>query len=559
MSEITFKPESLSIEEIFGNADAFYQMPEYQRPYSWDKERVEQLWADISEAYKNHQEDNEMDANYFLGSLVVVKDKNGAYDVVDGQQRITTLMILFCVLRDLNLSELESYMPTIADSISSSKKSKERLKLTTQLNNQALFETTVLKGIDFEYLRKTSIENLENNRFLQTAKYFDNLIKKSQDESNEFYIADFLEFIKYLFEKTTLIRIVCNDENFAIKLFSVLNDRGLDLTSADIIKAHLLQKLDETARTQFNEVWKRIETLCKQMGESLQGVFNLYLYYIAESNPKKNLHDELKDRLKNSDPQVVILEIENFAKFLSEINLDYQDKDISKLKYLPHSVYWKSILLTAKIKNYPYYKELKSILVKYYYQSWIADGTSNRIKQTSFNIIKLVKNNKPIDEIKKSILENLKEYPNYLLSLERNNIYSFKWHKALLLAIEYEQKDAYQFVEITKDLHTEHILPQEWQAEGLNWSQFFDKETAQLYLNSLGNLTLLSGNKNIRASNKDYLDKKSIYIGKGLDGKTSFEITQAIFETQPDKWDKDSIIARQKWLVEEIKKIFEIN
>lgn len=559
MSEITFKPESLSIEEIFGNADAFYQMPEYQRPYSWDKERVEQLWADISEAYKNHQEDKEMDANYFLGSLVVVKDKNGAYDVVDGQQRITTLMILFCVLRDLNLSELESYMPTITDSISSSKKSKERLKLTTQLNNQALFETTVLKGIDFEYLRKTSIENLENNRFLQTAKYFDNLIKKSQDESNELYITDFLEFIKYLFEKTTLIRIVCNDENFAIKLFSVLNDRGLDLTSADIIKAHLLQKLDETARTQFNEVWKRIETLCKQMGESLQGVFNLYLYYIAESNPKKNLHDELKDRLKNSDPQVAILEIENFAKFLSEINLDYQDKDISKLKYLPHSVYWKSILLTAKIKNYPYYKDLKSLLVKYYYQSWIADGTSNRIKQTSFNIIKLVKSNKPIDEIKKLMLENLKEYPNYLLSLERNNIYSFKWHKALLLAVEYEQRDVYQFVEITKDLHTEHILPQEWQAEGLNWSQFFNQETAQLYLNSLGNLTLLSGNKNIRASNKDYLDKKSIYIGKGLDGKTSFEITQAIFETQPDKWDKDSIIARQKWLVEEIKKIFEIN
>lgn len=570
MSEITFKPESLSIEEIFGNADAFYQMPEYQRPYSWDKERVEQLWADISEAYKNHQENNEMDANYFLGSLVVVKDKNGAYDVVDGQQRITTLMILFCVLRDLNLSELESYMPTIADSISSSKKSKERLKLTTQLNNQALFETTVLKGIDFEYLRKTSIENLENNRFLQTAKYFDNLITKSQDESNEFYIADFLEFIKYLFEKTTLIRIVCNNENFAIKLFSVLNDRGLDLTSADIIKAHLLQKLDETARTQFNEVWKRIETLCKQMGESLQGVFNLYLYYIAESNPKKNLHDELKDRLKNSDPQVVILEIENFAKFLSEINLDYQDKDISKLKYLPHSVYWKSILLTAKIKKYPYYKDLKSLLVKYYYQSWIADGTSNRIKQTSFNIIKLVKSNKPIDEIKKLMLENLKEYPNYLLSLERNNIYSFKWHKALLLAVEYEQRDAYQFVEITKDLHTEHILPQEWQAEGLNWSQFFDKETAQLYLNSLGNLTLLSGNKNIRASNKDYLDKKSIYIGKGLDGKTSFEITQAIFETRPDKWgkdsitdpnkwDKDSIIARQRWLVEEIERIFKIN
>lgn len=555
MSDIIFNPESLSIEEIFSNADSFYQMPEYQRPYSWDKERVEQLWADIFEAYKNHQEDNTMDANYFLGSLVVVKNKNGAYDVVDGQQRITTLTILFCVLRDLNLPEIQSYIPTILDSISSTKKSKERLKLTTQLNNQALFETTVLKGITFEKIS----ENLKENRFLQTANYFKNLIEKSKKENSEFYIHDFLGFIQYLFEKTTLIRIVCNDENFAIKLFSVLNDRGLDLTSADIIKAHLLQKLDENQRTQFNEVWKRIETLCKQMGESLQGILNLYLYYLAESNPKKNLHDELKERLKNNDPQQVILEIEDFAKFLSELNLDYQDKDISKLKYLPHSVYWKSILLTAKIKKYPYYDELKALLVKYYYQSWIADGTSNRIKQTSFNIIKEVKNNQNIENIKQSILNNLKEYPNYLSSLERNNIYSFKWHKALLLAVEYEQRDDYPFVEITKDLHTEHILPKEWQAESLNWSQFFDKNTADGLLNSLGNLTLLSGNKNIRASNKDYLNKKSIYIGKGEDGKTSFEITQSIFEHYPDKWTAENILARKEWLITQIKKIFEIN
>ena len=94
-----FKPESLTIEAIFSNADSFYQMPIYQRPYSWDKDRVEQLWADIFEAYENHKENPSQDNNYFLGSLVVVKNKNGAYDVVDGQQRITTLTILFCVLR----------------------------------------------------------------------------------------------------------------------------------------------------------------------------------------------------------------------------------------------------------------------------------------------------------------------------------------------------------------------------------------------------------------------------------------------------------------------------
>ena len=144
--ENIFKPENMSIKEVFGNTDSFYQMPEYQRPYSWDKERVEQLWFDIVEAYNNHQEDSESDANYFLGSVVLVKKDRG-YDVVDGQQRMTTLTILFCVLRDLcnGLSSEKYIKHSIKDLIND----KQRLKLTTQSNNQALFETTIINGINF--------------------------------------------------------------------------------------------------------------------------------------------------------------------------------------------------------------------------------------------------------------------------------------------------------------------------------------------------------------------------------------------------------------------------
>ena len=87
-----FKPENKSIKQIFGDTDAFYQMPIYQRPYSWDKERVEQLWYDILEAFKNNSEDDNLDPNYFLGSVVVVK-KPTYFEVVDGQQRLTTITI----------------------------------------------------------------------------------------------------------------------------------------------------------------------------------------------------------------------------------------------------------------------------------------------------------------------------------------------------------------------------------------------------------------------------------------------------------------------------------
>lgn len=554
MSLDVFKPENLSIEQVFGNADSFYQMPEYQRPYSWDKERVEQLWFDLVEAYKNYVEDPAVDSNYFLGSLVVVKNGQG-YDVIDGQQRMTTLTILFCVLRDLDKLNLpDTRMNKVKHSIKDLLGGKERLKLTTQLNNQALFETSVINKIDFQ----ASKAKIEENRFLQTAFYFKNLIEESQNSKSYYYIDDLSGFIKYIFEQTTLIRVVCYDESFAIKLFTVLNDRGLDLASSDIIKAYLLQKLSEDKRSSFVEVWKRVETICKQAGESLQMVLSLYLYYLKSGNPKKNLHEELKLELKSKEPIETILFIEEFAKNLSEINYDYQDKDISKLRYLPQSIYWKTILLAAKQVNYPFYHELKNLLVRYYYQSWIADGTSNRIKQTSFNILRMVKEGRSILDVKKEIMGNLNIYENYLLSLDRNNIYSFKWHKPLLLAVEYYQQDNYQFIEINKDLHTEHILPKEWKNNDLNWKDFFSDDDARKYLNSLGNLTLLSGPKNIRASNRDYLNKKEIYNGKGLDGKSSFEITKKIMEDSPNEWNVAEIVKRKNWLINQVKEILDI-
>ncbi|WP_304335454.1 HNH endonuclease family protein, partial [Conchiformibius steedae] len=116
----------------------------------------------------------------------------------------------------------------------------------------------------------------------------------------------------------------------------------------------------------------------------------------------------------------------------------------------------------------------------------------------------------------------------------------------------------YPYIEIKQDLHTEHILPKEWTAKGMNWKKDFSPKVAEALLNSLGNLTLLSGNKNILASNRNYRDKCEIYAGKGLDGKTSFEITKRVFEETPEQWTPETIENRKEWLVEQVKAIFDI-
>jgi hypothetical protein len=340
----------------------------------------------------------------------------------------------------------------------------------------------------------------------------------------------------------------------------VLNDRGLDLSPADIIKAYLLQNLSEDRRNNFIEVWKQLENVVEFSDESLHGIFNLYLYFEKTENPRKSLQDELKQQFSGRDPQSIILDVKRFAENYNEILSNYQDKDISMLKYLNHTIYWKAILTTAKQVDYPYYEQVKSLIVKYFYQSWIAGGTTNRIKQTAFNILRKVKNKKNTDEIKELVLNNLNKYDSYLDFLTNEYIYTSKWLKPLLLAIEYHEHDQKDFIPITRDLQLEHILPQEWYREDLNWKEFFTEEQANKYLNSLGNLTLLSGLKNVQASNRNFEDKHEIYKGnngKGFDGKTGFEITKRIIDDYK-VWNVESIQSRYEWLVGRIKDILTI-
>ena len=244
--EEPFKPLSLSILELFGNADSLYKIPQYQRPYKWEDEQVDQLWDDVYEAFQNEE------ANYFLGSIITAKprdDEKSAYvDVVDGQQRLTTLMIMFCVVRDLcpdinarNIDEnpFAVDIDTIHASIALHGKT-NRLKLYTHRQHQSDFEELILKGNILEvkkpYKYQIRSDEEPKYKFINTACIFREKLKELGEDGSE-------EFINYLFNQVKIIRIDCKNRDFAIKLFQVLNARGMDLTAADLIKSFLLEKL----------------------------------------------------------------------------------------------------------------------------------------------------------------------------------------------------------------------------------------------------------------------------------------------------------------------------
>jgi len=543
-----FQPEAKTIMKIFGDADSYYQIPDYQRPYRWNDEQIEELWDDIYSAMQSNDE------SYFLGPMILIRTKNGYFEVVDGQQRITTLTILFCVLRDLHFKKDNRILNAIRSLVDQ----KYRLRLITQSHYQNQFEQEILNGITFPQ-NKFSKKQREENKFINAALIFRDKLKAIEDKDEQI-----VELVDYLLNKVIMITITCSKQSFAIKLFQVLNTRGLDLTNTDLIKSYLYGGLDTKIKEQqFNSTWREMETISNQIEEDLEDLFTYYEYYLLARNPKHSLYDELTNTnwFKEKDPNKAIYHVKTFIDNFSKIS-QLESKLIFSFWYLPNQVFWKSILTTAKMRDFDDFEGLCKELRKFYYCYWIAGYTTSKIKQLSFNLIGWIKEEKRLDEIKKEIDGKMTEDNVFKWMKEnlQNDAYGNSWLKPLLALIEYEQTDnsKLSFIGLDRKLHADHILPEKW-FKNEEWKEMWTEEQAEKWLHKIGNLTLLSGKKNI-AQHNDPPSKKAEIYEKGHGGTTAFEISKRIIKIlETGTWTEDDVKDRQKWIIGQVEKILGLN
>lgn len=569
--EDIFKPESLSIKKLFGSPDSLFEVPMYQRPYSWESEEVEQLWNDLYEAYV----DKEKNQNYFLGSIITIPKEKGYQDIVDGQQRLTTLMILFCVIRDL--------YPDINQNIDINKDSKAikikrikgfisdeddrtRLKLLTHASHQNDFEECVLKEGATNIIQSKNNKDSVRDKFIEVS----NIFKEKLDNIEREEIG---KLLNYIGNNVKMIKITCKDRSFAVKLFQVLNNRGKDLEASDLIKSALISKLPDNKHKQFIADWDTVNNIIEgfDCGTNIDDMFTLYVYYNLASNPKRNNYEEVDSFSKNKDSNEVINDFKNFCFLYGEHISSSSDKTINSLRYLRWKYHWRAILLTALKVNFSEYKGLLFELRRFYYLNWIAGKTVNTIKQTSFNLIKFIKEGQSLSFIKEELNKKLKADNIFQLAVShlKSNVAKASWIKPVLMMIEYEQTDEKNkdFIPLSySKVHLEHILPVQYKKIS-NWKHIKD-DTADHYLNSIGNLTLLGGSKNVEASNNSFKTKLNVYKGKGKynsskKGITSFMITQKIAQdVSADNiktWNKDAIESRWNWFLNELKDLLQID
>ncbi len=219
------KPDKKSLKNILVAEDeAYYQIPIYQRPYQWGKEQCEELLNDLFENYEDHGEDD-----YFCGSLVFIQSDEGnkTYDIVDGQQRLSTFILLAKVLATLYPvdDKRQRYLQESWSDGHEDGEKKKRKRLDFDLVGSSA-KKDFQDALDFfDDLDASKGENSKSNdpskgknSYLKNAICLKNYLEKKE-------IEDINDFIQWLYLKVNFITITCSDTDMALRIFNVLNAR----------------------------------------------------------------------------------------------------------------------------------------------------------------------------------------------------------------------------------------------------------------------------------------------------------------------------------------------
>jgi len=556
----TFKAEEKSVRNLFQEKIG-YKIPSYQRPYSWERDEIEKFCEDIMLSYINKEE-------YLLSSIILVeKKKDKLYEVIDGQQRLTTISIFLSVLKSF-LKNQENIEDINSRILNGAEIRVQRVQ-TDKSYHQDFQE--VLQNFNYD-----SFKELFKKRKYRKNNYYQNAVIIYEFLNSENYNKiDFDNFYEDFFiDQVYLIRVNTNQEQKAMKLFEVLNSRGLPLKNSDLIKNHIMEKIYENYEEEnkenginaFEELWKEISSKMEDLNESIEDLFTYYVYMKLKENPKSNLFEEFKKIIKRDFNEETKIDkfIEEFHKFYNEyIELFAERKDIEtfrkihSMRYLREGRFWKTILITYRLKNpSEEIQPLVDTLFEFYYLNFIAGESVNPYKQFSFKLIKdVAEGSFELSKLKLDMEDYYKKQNTIyrFKSKLKDEIYGERWAKVLFYLIEYfceyKEKEDYEiFEQNNKKIQIEHILPQ----NGRFWKDIIDKEKGIKELtNTFGNLTLLYQSNNVKCSNSNFETKLEIYKQS-----KKFNHTKEILKF--GKWNSESISQRENKLLQQVEKIFNL-
>jgi len=557
----TIEVNKQSVEMLLGSGKSKpFVIPEYQRPYAWTEEQVETLFEDLWE-FTTISGGAERESSYFLGSVVSYENENGEQEIIDGQQRITSLFLLLRAIYTKLVATPESERTAEANNfigkIEPTIWRTDKLTGTVDFKN-ILLTSRVVNNEGNEILRailesgKTD-ENAKDN-YSRNYRYFQKLFDRHSTE-NPLMI---YQFIYAVLNQAILLPITADTQDTALTIFSTLNDRGLPLSDADIFKAKIYNQLEVEAKKVFIERWKDLDEQATDANESIQQLFyyNMFYYRALDQDTNTTTPGVRKyysankfERLYKKELLETLFVILNLWKVVnkgeeiegeawSKNNKIKQTLDI--LTSYPNE-FWKYPVVIYYVcyrneenfeKRFALFlnKLLMELMTKY-----LMMPTINAVKP---DILKLnsaiVASNIPIFEFKTVDVTQLEPY---IHNPNRNAV------RMLLKTLAYEHQDEL----LPTKWEIEHIFPQKWQ------TNYFPKEsdsTIREKIEHIGNKLPFEKKLNIVAGNGYFSKKKKEYT------LSKIAITNTMGTSEVMDWDLDSIMKRDLRISDEMAEIF---
>lgn len=563
MATTTISVNKQTIEEFLLNARTkTFLIPEYQRPYSWTSEQIDTLFNDIWD-FTCNEGGSDREGTYFLGSIVSYENDKREQEIIDGQQRITSIFLLLRAIYtklngvDEKTEKAKYFINKIEPLIWKTHKLTGKVDYSSVLLNSKVISETENEVLN-TILETGKIDEESEDNY---SKNYNQIFKLIEEKSVENALMIY-EFIYALLNQVVILPITADSQETALTIFSTLNDRGLPLSDADIFKAKIYNHLkDKDEKEEFIEKWKELEEDTQNTSESIQQLFYYYMFYLrAEENDKNSTTPGLR-KYYSANKFKKLLEVnilDNLRKILNlwEVITDSkkaieneswsENKDILKVLNILTSYpneFWKYPVIVYYLshrnkKNFE--KSFLKFLRKLYVEllkKYIEIPTINAVKA---NILKLnaeiISSDKPVFDFKSLSEDEIKEK---IKMPHRNAI------RMLLKTLTYDIQDEL----LEKKWEIEHILPVKWEN---NYDLRENEKVAKEKIEHLGNKTPFEKKLNIIATNNYFSKKKSYYL------KSEIKMTREIGKIKSDKWDLDDIVERDVRMTDRIVAILKL-
>lgn len=559
----TISVNKQTIEQFLLNARTKpFIIPDYQRPYSWTSDQINTLFKDIWE-FTCNEGGTDKEGTYFLGSIVFYENKNGEQEIIDGQQRITSIFLLLrAIYTKLSkpkekTEEAKNFINKIEPLIWKTNKLTGKVEYSSILLNSKVISET-----ENEVLKKI-LETGEVNEKLEDnySKNYNQILELIEEKSVENALMIY-QFIYALLNQVIILPITADSQETALTIFSTLNDRGLPLSDADIFKAKIYNHLQsKEEKKEFIEKWKELEENTQNISENIQKLFYYYMFYLRALENDRNtttpglrkyystkkferlLENNVLDELKKilNIWEIIV----NSTQFIENESWS-ENKDILKVLNILTSYpneFWKYPVIVYYLvhkDNKDFEEKFLKFLRKLYVEllkKYIESPTINAVKS---NILKLnaeiINSDKPVFDFKSLSEDEIKEK---IKIPHRNAV------RMLLKTLAYDIQDEL----LPEKWEIEHILPVKWEN---SYDLRENEKIAKEKIEHLGNKTPFEKKLNIIATNNYFSKKKLSY------SKSKIEMTKEIGKIKSDKWDLDDIVERDVRMTDRIVNILKL-